>query len=62
MTEETGKTLVLSTLTPHERDVFNRAMAALSLPLSAREMWFYAVACAMVAANKQLGWNGRNIN
>lgn len=58
----TDDTLMHDTLNPTERAVFNQALAALSLPMSAREMWFVAIAQAMSAANRQLGWNGATVN
>ena len=58
----TEAVLRLDTLNPTERAVFNQALTALSLPVSAREMWFVAIAHAMVAANRQLGWTGAHVN
>lgn len=45
----------LDSLTPFEREVFDLALAALSLPLSARQAWFTFVAKQMVQANDALG-------
>lgn len=44
--------------TEFELAVFEQAMAALKLPLSARELWFIEIAHAMARANLRLGWNG----
>ncbi len=49
----------LDSMTPFEREVFDRALAALSLPLSARQAWFTFTAKQMMQADQSLGVNPR---